>query len=332
MTHIRVTHKYFVVACFVVAFVAMFESAVEADEVQLMAGAAENRITPVMKGRGVYEDLYARALVISDGRQKVAIVTLDLGGLSPVAFADKVRKVIERATGIPSDNLAVNCSHTHNAHWPEDEQWLKEKQPSTAELKIDYDAWLKGVEFQTGYTRWLIGHIAEVVKRAAENLQPALLRVGREPAQVGFNRRMMKSDGYITMTPNPNGAVVPWVDVLDVLKAKPEKPGQRHRRIALLISHAAHPVIVHASSEKIGPDFPGFAVKHLKRMLPADRPGGVVMFAQGCGGNINGQPLRGGIHAADAAGMLLAQAAMRSLEDIKLVKSAKIRVASSGIR
>ncbi len=123
------------------------------------------------------------------------------------------------------------------------------------------------------YSKWLAGRVASVVKRAADNLQPATLRSGRAPAMIGYNHRMMK-DGRVIMAPNFNGAIVPWVDVLGV-------HGSDGQRIAVLFSHAAHPVIIHESSQEIGPDFPGYAIKHLRNLLDKDaEPEGVFMFAQ----------------------------------------------------
>ena len=70
------------------------------------------------------------------------------------------------------------------------------------------------------------------------------------------------------------------------------------RRIAALISHAAHPVIIHGASTMISSDYPGFAVSAMREQLGKE---GVLMFAQGCGANINGFPLQGGIAAAVSA-------------------------------
>ena len=89
-----------------------------------MAGAAEAIITPTPVGTfligplkestGVHDDLFARALVISDGTTRVAIVTLDFLGLD-FSFHDRIVAAIEKQTGIARGNIMVNCSHTHNA-------------------------------------------------------------------------------------------------------------------------------------------------------------------------------------------------------------------------
>jgi hypothetical protein len=97
--------------------------------------------------------------------------------------------------------------------------------------------------------------------------------------------------------------VLPWVDVLSI-------EALDGTRIAVLFTHAAHPVIVHAASTLISADYPGFAVETLRRV---QGPDGVLLFAQGPAGNINAFPLQGGIGAAAAAGRDLGQAVSRAL-------------------
>ena len=263
----------------------------------LMAGAAETVITPAKDRPDVYDDLYARALVLADDAQQLAIVTMDFGSLQ-FAYNSVVLKAINEASGIPEENIVINTSHTHNA-------------PG-----------VDGRGMDSASKKWLAGSLAELVKRAADNLQPATLCVGRQPVQIAYNRRLMKDDGHVTMAPNPKGAIVPWVDVMGAY-------GVGGERIAVLFSYAAHPVVVHWSSEEIGPDYPGYTVKHLRHLLDkGGEQGGVFMFAQGCGGNINGFPLRGGFGAADAAGLSLAFATSRALAEAKTVTSAPLKVRS----
>jgi len=204
---------------------------------------------------------------------------------------------INTTTGIPEENIFVHSSQTHNAPGVDGRVMSPESE------------------------QWLAGRIASLVKSAADSRRPATLRVGRAPVQVGYNRRLMK-DGQVVMAPNPEGAVVPWVDVLNVC-------GEDGKRIAVLFLHAAHPVIVHWSSEATGPDFPGYAVYHLHNLLSGKgEDEGVFMFAQGCCGNINGYPLRGGIAASDAAGLSLAFAVTCALEEDRGIAAGPLKVRS----
>jgi hypothetical protein len=231
----------------------------------------------------VHDDLYARALVLNDGRQGIAVVCLDLIGLD-LTLADEIRDAVRECTGITTTLL--NCSHTHSA-------------PFTIPWSVLGWRWLSGPG------QWwrdkLATRIAQLVSRAAVTAKEVVLRAGRAPVQIGCNRRLPVGQA-IVMKPNPEGAAVPWVDVLRVDRLD-EGPA------AILFSHAAHPVIIHGASRLVSADFPGFAVRKLR-----DRLGGNVMtmFGQACGANINADPLRGGFLAAEHAGSVLAEAAFQA--------------------
>src|SRR5690348_2404323 len=91
---------------------------------QLHAGAAETVITPPLgidltgygnrpsAAVGQHDDLYARALVLEAGGRQLALVSLDLLGFE-ISDADHLRLLIEDETGIPSEAVMLNCSHTH---------------------------------------------------------------------------------------------------------------------------------------------------------------------------------------------------------------------------
>ena len=258
----------------------------------LRAGAAETTITSIKDRPDVYAELYARALVLDDSEIRLAIVTADYGQF-PLQYNKVLLDAIERTTGIPPEHVVINCSHTHNAPGV-DGRWITEASEA-----------------------WLATCLAELVKDAVNALEPATLRSGRAPVQIGYNRRLMNDEGYITMAPNPEGAVVPWVDVLGAYDANGEV-------IAVLFSHAAHPVIVHWSSEEMGADFPGYAVEHLHNFLDL-KPESVLLFAQGCAADINGYPLRGGFDACDVAGFTLAFATHQALKTATEIPAAPLK-------
>ena len=261
----------------------------------LRAGAAETAITAIKDKSDVYAELYARALVLDDGEIRLAIVTADYGQF-PLWYNKVLLDAIQRATDIPPEHVVINCSHTHNAPGV-DGRWVTEESEA-----------------------WLATCLAELVKNAVDALEPATLRSGRAPVQIGYNRRLMNDEGYITMAPNPEGPVVPWVDVLGAYDANGEI-------IAVLFSHAAHPVIVHWSSEEMGADYPGYAVEHLRNFLDL-KPESVLLFAQGCAADINGYPLRGGFDACDVAGFTLAFATHQALKTAKEIPSAPLKACS----
>jgi len=215
---------------------------------KLLAGAAEIIITPALDGplnvvrpsTGVHDDLFARALVISDTLKKTAIVSLDLAGVG-FAFTDELREQIKQRTGI--DTALVNCTHTHSA-------------PFTMPYSVTNWNWLMK-EGRPWYDA-LLANITEVVCWANAELSEATIRIGREPVQIGLNRRAdlqkQSDDEKLSL----DDGVIPWVDVLRI-------DGMDGNPIAILFSHAAHPVTVHHASNLIGADYPGYAVETVKR-------------------------------------------------------------------
>lgn len=260
----------------------------------LRAGAGERKITPLIvteafiigpnqMATGVHDDLFARTLVLEQDGELAAIVTADLVVVH-MGYNDEIVDAISKSTGIPADRIVINTNHTHSAPLPR----------LVAADQTRPESWQ-----DTPYSKWLLEQIVESAKDAVADLRPAQMRAGRETTQVGMNRRYM-SRSHVTMTPNPHGAIVPWVDTLGVYT-------EQGKRIALLFSAAAHPVIIHGASRLLSGDFPGIAVHKLRHRYSRETGelDGVIMFAQGCGANINGHPLRGGIAAAEAvAGQL----------------------------
>jgi hypothetical protein len=159
--------------------------------------------------------------------------------------------------------------------------------------------------------------MTEAVARASAGLTEVVLRVGRAPAQVGLNRRLPTPKGVV-MEPNRQGATVPWVDVLRVDRCD-GKP------LAILFSHAAHPVIVHGASTLVSADYPGYAEAEVRRQFGDC----TAMFAQACGADINGEPLRGGFEAAQRAGEALGQAAAKAAAESRPLRTAPLRIASA---
>ena len=273
---------------------------------KFLAGAAELIITPpvgaptlgtIQRSTGVHDDLYARALVLDDSRKRVAILSLDLIGMDFV-LSDRIRDAVRERTGI--EVTLVHCTHNHSA-------------PFTIPWSVLGSRWLSG----PGKT-WrdeLVPKLAELVAQAHANSEAVVLRAGRAPVHIGTNRRL-ESDGSIVMKPNPDGPVVPWVDVLrvDRLDGSPS---------AILFSHAAHPVIIHGSSRLISAEFPGFAARKLKERLGGNV---ITMFGQAFAGDINGDPLRGGLAAAEHAGEVLAEAAFEAALNSKNIPPQEFKI------
>ncbi len=72
-----------------------------------MAGYFSNRIAD-----GIKDDLYARAITVSQGDQHVALVVVDLIHVQLEDVA-RVRSIVASRTPIPAENVMVAATHTH---------------------------------------------------------------------------------------------------------------------------------------------------------------------------------------------------------------------------
>jgi hypothetical protein len=85
----------------------------------LRVGAARVDLTPApgelpKNSRGVLDRLYARAIVLEDGRSTAALISVDAGAV-PDAIWQAVTKQLQSEFGIPSANVLLTATHTHSA-------------------------------------------------------------------------------------------------------------------------------------------------------------------------------------------------------------------------
>ena len=249
---------------------------------------------------GVHDELYARAMVLSDGSTKVAIVTMDLIGLD-FMLVDKIQKAVFSKTGIPATHLMLSCSHTHNA-------------PITVEL---------GPSMSNRNRQWesgMVENVAGLVSNILPNLGPVKLVTGKNNVQIGLNRRV--SQFYrARMVPNPAGPLADYTHVL-CLQDDSKDP------LAVLYNYPAHPVAVHTTSTELSADYPGYAASVLHETLGQQT---IAMFAQGCGGNVNVQPLQGGFEKARQAGRLLAIGVNKAIAESETIEADCINIANKTI-
>jgi len=244
------------------------------------AGVAKVNITPFLgcpmagyssRDHGsetINDELYSKALVLSDGETKLAIITNDLIGIDD-GFVRRTRELIEDAAGIPKSNVLICASHTHFG----------------PEIRPEEDATVKGPddEFDLAYVAVLQRKMATAVQLADQNLQDAKIGVGKGYTdKLSFNRHTIRPDGTAVtnyrMPVNKEdfifGPIDPEVGVVRVDSAN-GKP------IATLINFACHPVCSVDRMYAISADYPGYAMKSIEREI-----GGICMFTLGCAGNI----------------------------------------------
>ncbi|HID06985.1 MAG TPA: hypothetical protein EYP10_07525, partial [Armatimonadetes bacterium] len=273
----------------------------------LEGGLASVNITPPIEvwmsgfagrpspAKSVHDELLVKALVLSDGESKVAIVGMDLLGLD-FDIVEQVRTLVREWTGIPADALLLNTSHTHSG-------------PSVGPLRSMGDA-------HQAYVQLLPAKIATAVKLACERLKPITMRYGVAEGAIGINRRERKPDGSMQLGKNPAGAIDPNVYVLRIDAGDGDT-------IGLVFHHAAHPVVLGASNVAISADYPGVTARALER---AFGNGVLAMFLQGCCGNINALRVGGTFEECERLGRALAGVAMRAAALAEPVETMPIRV------
>jgi neutral ceramidase len=85
----------------------------------LRAGAAKVDVTPAEEAlppnyQGVLDRIHSRAIVVDDGTQLAALISVDAGAV-PDAIWQEVTRRLERELGIPTDNVLLTATHTHSA-------------------------------------------------------------------------------------------------------------------------------------------------------------------------------------------------------------------------
>ena len=241
---------------------------------QFQVGAAHTNITPTlgahMQGSfsdrvadDVADELYARAIVMTDGDTAMAIVVCDIVG----AYKDDLAVATYRAselTGIPQENILISCTHTHYG-------------PNTLALAH--------LPYEKEYTAWAMQKIGDVVRLAWNRLQPAVFghASGSCPEET-HNRRWHMRDGSVRMNPGyqnpdlvrPAGPTDPEVGVAVFLDAS-------HHPIAVLGNYSLHYVSSGAGTA-ISANYFGAFSRAMQRMAGADI---VAIMANGCCGDVN---------------------------------------------
>jgi len=239
---------------------------------QLQAGLARVETTPKVMlpmygypnrtcsvAEGTHDALHAKVLVLAAGKERLAIVTIDIGTFGSAALQKRVADEL----GIPV--LLVASSHTHSG--PQFARTGQEETPVAAA--------------QRQYRAELETMIFDAVKQASQSLFPAKLGVGRGSLQLGYNRLVLRETGraraeFSNLSHVPYGPVDPEFVVLRV-----EDDAGRVR--AVIVHYACHAVVMQGWNCMYSADWPGI----MQSKVEAALAGSQCMFVQGGAGDIN---------------------------------------------
>ncbi|MBI3429393.1 MAG: hypothetical protein HY050_04940 [Actinobacteria bacterium] len=239
----------------------------------LVVGAATLTINPKMgvsKGglrlfggpiESIESDIYMSALVLESKGTTLALLTCDLGMMSN-AEGLVLRTAVAEAINLPVANVMINISHNHSS-------------PSSLDWQRSSDAPAQ-MTLMAEYTRYLRERTVECALLAKKSLKPARVEAAWGESDINIYRRE-------------------WNGTQDILGEVPEHPTDKSvgvirvddldgNAIATLFRYSCHPVVVGARATALSADFPGPARKVIE-----DSIGGIVLFLQGCGGNLNPQ-------------------------------------------
>lgn len=233
----------------------------QANSAPFKAGAARRDVTPregvPMWGYGARHDalsqgtldpLYAEALVIQAGADKLAIVGLDLGRAPAEGSLQRIRQRIQAEAGIEHSFIAG--SHTHHAP-------VLELTDQPGKGKGRFAAALR-------YYREMEEAIVAAILEAERRLAPAKLAVGAAQLE-GFNRNRHTKQPF-----KPSDQQMAVLR-LDDMNGKP---------IAVLINFTAHPTMIPAATLQFSADYVGAMKGEITKTINAP-----AIFMNGAAGD-----------------------------------------------
>ena len=239
---------------------------------------------------GTAQDLWVKALAFSDpAGNRGVLLTLDLCDITRVV-SDRVAIELMARYALPRSAIMTNVSHTHCSPWMEG---------GIAGLRIlPVDGLGKAVAFR----HELEIKMVRAASAALDALAPATISWGADAATFGINRRenteaqapALRAAGKL------RGPSDPRVPILAI-------HGEDGALRGLLVSYACHNTTL--MLYQWHGDYAGSAQAELERR----HPGATVMFAMGCGADINPSPRRELAHV-EQHGRDLADAADRALK------------------
>jgi neutral ceramidase len=321
-----------------------------AGQAVLKGGCAEVNITPPLgipligsygkASDDVLDELYAKALVLNDGRTTVAIISADLLYTPLEEITNPVRQIIKEKAGIAEENVLVCGTHTHSGP----EVFTRSKVPREGRLPAS--------EVDQSYLRVLVNKISSSVLIAHRGVQD--VRIGAAKGQIPeivYNRRPRSEDGSVKMAftlpaevsetkkieIGPEGYVRVTFDSQSEdakLKFGPIDPEVCVLRVedmdgqivGSLVNFGCHPVCIYPSlSTSVSADYPAYATQVVERA-----EGGICLFALGLAGNT--VPIQRGVKARKQIGKALGGEALRRLQLVTTTDDVTLSALKSEVR
>ena len=211
--------------------------------------------------------MLATALVISDGKQKFALVDIDAGGVNGY---DDAREEAAKLTGIPGQNIRLNATHTHAGPAFQASKGPVGKDPATFERVLN------------AHRAAVVEKIIGVIVEAHSKLRPVHAYGARGIGTININRRVRATGNKPpAVGTNPDGFVDRELVVLRI----DDSDGKPY---AILVNFQCHGTVLTFENKMISPDWIGMVRKTIEQAFP----GALALYLQGAAGNQG--PVEGG--------------------------------------
>ena len=226
----------------------------------LFAGVARRVISPKPGGElagfdarkgvstAIHDNLFASALVISGDVKSVALVSLDLIGITQ-AFTDSVRRAVSASAGMAERDIILCATHTHCA-------------PATIQHFYDADH-----KLDAEYMKMLLPKVVETIEEAFARQEEVVIKTGLVAVQgIASNRR--------TESGKP-------VDEFAGVILVEDREG---RPKSILVNFACHPTVLGPNTLEVTRDFPNYLVERLEQHVGE---GVIAMYFNGTEGDLS---------------------------------------------
>jgi len=251
-----------------------------------IAGDKQNR-----KFTGVYDSLYVKAVVMHDGENALAILTVDCIGLMYPELL-RIRKRVAAISDFPAERIVLSSTHTHSG-------------PDVVGLwGSDYEH--TGVD--STYQTFLVNTAAEQIKIAYENMSPAAVHVSETTYGEPWVQNICREEIDRSVT---------------IMQFKDE----RGNSIASFTNFACHPTFMDGIFSEVSADY----VATFYKTLDKNWKGVNLFLQGPIGGWVQPTEGKGKLDQAELRGNELGAVVISSMENSKMLDHTAIRFNSKQV-
>ena len=232
---------------------------------------------PIRPAQGVHDDIWARAMVFSQGKNVLALVAVDMVGYMHL-FGNVARRSIAAQTGIPVHNIIYMATHNHDA-------------PDVIGI------WAGPNDLDFDYIAQVNKAMEEAVVKAVGALTPARLKSATAQVHGCYDQKTLRFKqgkdcnfpvSFATLNKNPTQYDMPvnQIDLRDPMvynhnvTAMQATDAKTSKVLGTVVNFHDHPEVLGDSNNMISSDYP-----HYVRQALEQQYGGTALFLSGTTGS-----------------------------------------------